>query len=110
MSPPSQHDIAGADRVCNSEAQQVLFGLAAGVLVAAATASDVLLGTMIHSDGPPEMRHSEAEAAAMAVVLGANLQNAMQSLQQRPRAVASRQVGLCCWGCLCLNTITLVPA
>ena len=75
---------------------QLLFALAAGVLVAAATASATLLGSTMLGDPPAAVQDSGGQAAAMAVVLGANVLNAVQMLQDTARAVASRQVGS--WG------------
>ena len=86
------HVGAGADRLCTSDTAHLLFSLAAGVLVSAAAGMSSLLRNTTLDDRVVEMLHSENEAAAAAAVLGANVQNAMQILQTRPRTVASHQV------------------
>ena len=84
---------AGADRVCTSETVQSLFTLAAGVLASAAAGVAALLKITTLDAQSAAKRHSGNEAAAAAAaVLGANVQNAVQILQNRPRIVACHQV------------------
>ncbi len=84
---------AGAERVCNSEVVRLMSSLAAGVLDRAVTASSILLlEATAPADEPAGTRQAELCAAATAVVLGANVWNAMQLLQHNMRATTVFQV------------------
>ena len=87
---------AGAERICNSEVVLLLSSLAAGVLSRAVTASSMLLlEATAPADEPAGTGRAELCAAATAVVLGANVWNALQLLQHNMRASTALQVWVC---------------